>query len=431
MGKIVDIFQKSKIGILSFLFGYVVFLGYLYNFFQFNVGLKFNIFDYMDIIDMILTLIVDINFIYIIVTLILVVLLKIYPKNKKVLSISIVLILILIFLLADSLNIKNSDYKIIIYLIFLFLLTSFLFCRVNRGIKLHESDIKILNDEIDSKEILLMYKNILLIYQTSCRDLPKLNVGLHFNETIDKLNSKQNINLIDSFFIGFYKIKKDLIKIKNLSMVNILKNKDLIQELNHAIKYLDNNKIKIIKFQNKILLKEIINVSLILLVCASVFGFLGSRINNFNKNQIEIKLVRNIDPENKTQLYKLYKVTSTYIIVKNSNNEIVVFNKDDVSFVKFVEETTEQNSNLSNECTKNNYSQIELNTVITETLNNYFNEKDNKFALSLGKLIIPIVKAELNNELKANFDSLFKTSILNKFDKYQFKREIEIDDLVS
>ena len=409
MERIVSFLEKSRIGVISLLFSYAVFLGYLYNFFQFNIGLKFNIFDYLNITDMILTLIVDIKLIYIVFLLISVILIKVY-KNKYLLYIctliSICLIIIIGFLSYTNTedNVSKSIIVISMFTIFVFNLIFFYYNR--KGIKFDEKDLEKLHKDINLQEIELTYNKLKSAKNTYFINQPLMpNLEIKFAKN----------NPLNEFKYIFSVIKYNLLnaRIKLLEITFYNTNKYILDDLNKFEDYIDSKLLLLKKFEEHVILKEIFISLGLLSIVACTFGYIASS----EIKKIEIKLIRNINPENKVQLYDLYKVTTSHVIVNTDDGEIIVFNKDDISFMKFKNINNNQKVNLS-DCVKTNDFHAELNDVVIETLNNYFNDENNSLALTLNNLIIPKI------------DSLFKSNIVNKYDNYKLKREIKIDDIL-
>lgn len=428
MERIVSFLEKSRIGVISLLFSYAVFLGYLYNFFQFNIGLKFNIFDYLNITDMILTLIVDIKLIYIVFLLISVILIKVY-KNKYLLYICtlISICLIIIIGLFSYTNTEDNVSKsiIVISMVIIFIFNLIFFNYNKEGLKLDEKDLKKLHTDINLEEIKLTYKQLSSIKNTYLDTkalMPSLKIQVDLKD--NPLNKFEHI---------FSVIKYNLLNARSkLLRYNHSYDTYILDEFNKFDEYIDSKVLLLKKFEGHIILKEIFISLGLLSIVACAFGYIASS----EIKRIEIKLIRNIDPENKIQLYDLYKVTSSHVVVKTiETKEILVFNKDDISFIKFKNlENNKKDKNITS-CIKTlDEFEIQNDIQISNALDHYFRNENNNFNLTLGNLIISkigsLLNAEFDNKISVKFDSLLKSNIVNDNEKYKLKGEVIINDIL-
>lgn len=449
--------------ILSLVLGYAILVGFIYNFFQFNIGLDFNIFDYVSANDMIFSWIIDSSLISFLIILIFVLIIKFMPNETVLIVISLIsLVLIPIVILTNKNFGLNEMILVLVLVLVSIIFYTYLFIK---NYKLNN------NDDVNSIEKIIKLMNIAkVLFRTdkeikNCEENFKLNILIeNYNYLIKKLFGMQKLSLnIEQFKIEKYiinlsdEINKNLDsnpliywKVYVIVCNKILYNLDYLLKMEKSI---ENEVLPIYKkvegdLKNGILiannnLTEMTIVISIFLIVPSLFGYIeGMRINKNCVNVANIKLIRDIDPDKKTnQIYKIYKITSNYTIVKEAfkkdkmEEPFMVFNNSDISFIKFInkdKDTTcieNKNNYLIEEKTEiDNYKFQEMektiNNIVTNSLNNYYLSKN--FELSVGSIIIPQINSLLDTkfDFTAKFDKLFEYNKYNNGINFKYKDRI-------
>lgn len=489
--------RNSKTEILSLLFGVAVLIGFIYNYILFNVTLNFNIFEYLDLNEIVFSWIVNPYLIFFMFVLLSSILIKFYPLSVTLFGslfmITISAIILFIPIFKDLLD-TNFKYTIIIIMcyIILFYVILYLSVRLLKISDFTQNNIKLFEifihffillavkvyfnyTETNIKEIILINAKLYLAYLCiylyyiykffislfierykfnidnleefrkilrysekfrlfiytrfdnsrdkkiqEFKDTHSLNTLLNNLNTIKKNNSNspyiiEDLEEIINNNIYYAKLYEDLC-VKLINEITISTNnidKELLVKTNNELE----NIRKIIKINH---IYEMAIIPVIFISLTGIIGYVEAKMISYsNSNIVKIKFTKDVDSiEESEKLYKFYKKTSGYTIVKENsgdidNEEFIIFSNDNIYKIQFIkkdnnekEESTvknriDDNKNRSdiNIESDNNSSIINLGPVIG--------------GLAIGGAIIPMFKPTINPKLALNFDNNLE---YNKFD---------------
>jgi outer membrane protein OmpA-like peptidoglycan-associated protein len=436
-------FESFKFEIVSLVLGYGIFVGYIYNYFQFNIGLDFNIFDYVNANDMIFSWITDPYLITFLLILIFVLIIKFIPNQNVLVVISLISIaLILIILLPNNEHQLSEVIFILILIIVSICFYIYLFLK----------NYKVNNDDVNSiKEIINMMNCYRLLFKFD-KEIKNCKETFDLKALVDNYNKSIKELKIDNIEIEEYVINLSN-EIKTNSEINplvywkvyasvcskILYNLDCLLKMDASIKNkISNIYTKVESYlRNDIANKKITETIIVLVIFSiapSVFGFIeGEKIKRSCVNVANIKLISYIESNKQMdQLYKIYKTTSNYTIVKKINNleSFIVFNNSDISSIEFINTSQCNDKQIESEFKNKefnlNYNQNtneSINNIVVTSLNNYLSSDD--FGMKIGSIIIPQIDSLFDTkfDFTANFDKLleYNKSINGIYFKYKDK----------
>lgn len=435
MEKINIFLKKLKLEFLSILFGYSLLVGFIYSYFQFNFELKFNIFDYMNSTDILFSWLTDVYLLSFMIILISALILKSY--SNKIIFISLILTntILISCLLIESLKLENVKNLVFLLLLIITLFFSYLF--------ILNYKFRLTNENKNIDKFIIRLKSYSIFQQFKCLNIDDFTTIKKYDDTPELkrkyLNLLDEINTVYSasdIKINHLKekmtpsIPTHLSRAKNHSfsmyfiinelITNDIKNKlYLLQKLYKLDEFYSDKIEKLIELSNFNFnmindlkrnnpINDFFISFFIFLLVPILFGQITAKslkdINN-STNIVDIKLVRNLEPNNKQDYYKLYKVTSNYTILKKcGDSDFTVFNNNDISFIKFDTEYNFkecQEKIKSNETKKRNEENLIL--IKLENIINLLNMNNFKF----NKIIY-------NNNLYFE-DLIFKTD-MNSFE---------------
>lgn len=508
--------RNSKTEILSLLFGVAVLIGFIYNYILFNVTLNFNIFEYLDLNEIVFSWIVNPYLIFFMFVLLSSIIIKLYPHSITLfgslflITISAIILFIPIFKdLVDS----NFKYTIVIIMCYIILFYLILYISVKlfkisdstlNNIKLFEIfihffillAIKVYFDhkETDIKEIILIngklyfayfciylyyiYNFFISIflerYKIDIDNLEEFIKILRYSEKyrlfiytrfdnsrdkkIQQFRDKYPLNtLVNSLntirennFNSPYLIEdiKEMISNNNIYYAKIYEDLcvKLINEINITTSNRDNS--LLIKTNNELeSIRKLIKINhiyetgilfVMFIFLTGLIGYVEAKMISYSDNNIvKIKFTKDVDSlEESEKLYKFYKKTSSYTIVKENGGDIekegfIIFSNNNIYKIQFKTNNLEKeniskteidnkNGNDTNIESDNNSSIINLGPVVG--------------GVAIGGAIIPIFKPTINPKLALNFDNNLE---YNKFDGVYynsgniiFEKEIFFDKLL-